>query len=151
MFRGISNISLDAKHRVAMPARYRDQLMESCGGQLVISVDAEKCLVIYPLGEWEEVERKLMSLPNSDKRVRRLQRFLMGHASEVEMNAQGRFVVPEPLREFASISKQAVLAGQGNKFELWSADSWNDSVDEWVDDSAEENGDISELMGSISF
>lgn len=126
--------------------------MDSCGGQLVVSVDAAKCLVIYPLSEWEEVERKLMSLPNSNKKVRQLQRFFIGQASEVEMNAQGRFVVPEPLREFAGLTKQAVLVGQGNKFELWCADSWNEKFNTWVAESEEEDDeDISELMGSISF
>ncbi|CAG0911171.1 unnamed protein product, partial [Cyprideis torosa] len=141
---------LDAKHRVAIPARYRDQLMDSCGGQLVMTVDSNGYLVIYPLGEWEEIERKVMSLPNSDKRVRRFQRFFVGHASEVELSAQGRFVIPEPLREFAEISKQAVLIGQGSKFELWSAERWKVEFDDWAGEE-DQDEDISELMGSISF
>lgn len=150
MFRGISHISLDAKHRVAIPARYRDQLMSACSGQLVVTVDSEGYLVIYPLADWEEIEQKVMSVPNADKRVRRFQRFFVGHASEVEMNAQGRFVLPEPLRDFSAISKQAVLVGQGNKFELWSAERWKEEFEDWSDDDDSVEG-IGDLMGSISF
>lgn len=125
--------------------------MESCGGQLVVTVDAAKCLVIYPLSDWEEVEQKVMSLPNSNKKVRQLQRFFVGQAQEVDMNGQGRFVVPEPLRDFAGLEKQAVLVGQGNKFELWCADRWNQEFNQWVDESGDEDEDLGELMGSISF
>lgn len=124
--------------------------MSACSGQLVMTVDSAGFVVIYPLPEWEEIERKVMSLPNSDKRVRRFQRFFVGHASEVEMSEQGRFVVPESLRTFSKIGKQAVLIGQGTKFELWSAERWQEEFEDWSgDDDSDE--DMNDLMGSISF
>lgn len=150
MFRGTSHISLDAKHRVAIPAKYREELMSACSGQLVMTVDKAGFVVIYPLQDWEEIERKVMSLPNSDPRVRRFQRFFVGHAAEVEMSQQGRFVVPESLRVFSKIGKQAVLIGQGNKFELWSAESWQEEFEGWSGEDASDEG-IDDLMGSISF
>ncbi len=108
---------------------------------MVTTVDKDGCLLVYPLNEWEMVERKLMSLPNGNKAVRRLQRLILGHASESEMNSQGRILIPEPLRDFAGIDKRVVLVGQGNKFELWDAGQWAVSRDRWVEDAKDEEDD----------
>lgn len=112
--------------------------MDSCEGQMVTTVDTDGCLLVYPLNEWEVVERKLMALPNGKKAVRRLQRLILGHASESEMSAQGRILIPEPLREFAGIEKSVMLVGQGNKFELWDADRWDSRCEQWVEEANEE-------------
>ena len=132
MLRGASQINLDAKGRLSIPSRYRAQLQETCQGQVIITVDKDYCLLIYPLHEWEEVERKLNRLPNLNKQARRLQRLMIGYASEVEMDSNGRVLLPKELRAFAGLEKQVVLLGQGNKFELWDETRWNDNRDAWL-------------------
>lgn len=142
MFRGVNNITLDAKGRMAMPTRYRDRLQERCAGQLVVTVDRDHCLLIYTLPEWEEIERKLVRLPSLNKQARRLQRLLIGHATELQLDSNGRVLLPQPLRDFAGLDRHAVLIGQGNKFELWDEAAWNERRDGWL---AEEDDDSLEL------
>ena len=85
MFRGVSALNLDIKGRMAMPTKYRQRLMEDCDGKLVVTVDRDHCLLLYPLPEWEDIERKLVRLPSLNKQARRLQRLLIGHATEVDL------------------------------------------------------------------
>lgn len=132
LFRGANTLNLDAKGRLAIPTRYRERLRELCGGKLILTVDRDYCLLLYPLPDWEEIERKLVSLPNLDKTTRRIQRLLLGHASDCDMDANGRILLPPPLREFAKLDKRVMLIGQGNKFELWDEQTWNDRRDEWL-------------------
>jgi len=115
-----------------MPTRYRDRLTTHCEGQLVVTVDRDHCLLLYPLPEWEEIERKLVRLPSLNKQARRLQRLLIGHATELELDGHGRILLPPPLREFAQLEKRIVLIGQGNKFELWNEQHWNERRDVWL-------------------
>src|SRR3989344_2525408 len=105
MFRGVNNLALDSKGRLAIPVRYRDTLARHCNGQMVLTVDRDHCLLLYPLPEWEEIERKLVKLPSLSKPARRLQRLLIGHATECELDAAGRILLAPPLREFASLVK----------------------------------------------
>ena len=132
-FRGINNLALDTKGRMAVPARYRDRLLETCGGKLVITVDRDHCLLVYPLPEWELIESKLVALPSLNKQARLLQRLLIGYATECELDAQGRILLPNMLREFAGLDKKIVLIGQGKKFEIWDEGVWNESQEQWVD------------------
>lgn len=132
MLRGVNNVSLDSKGRMAMPTRYRDLLSERCDGQLVVTVDVDHCLLLYPLPDWEEIERKLNRLPSLNKQARRLQRLMVGHATEVSLDGNGRILLPGPLREFASLTRRAVLLGQGNKFELWDEETWSARREEWL-------------------
>lgn len=125
-FRGINAVNLDEKGRFAIPKRYREPLAEESEKQLIATIDWHSpCLLIYALTEWEMIERKLMSLPNVDAHTRLVQRTLLGYASEMEMDAQGRVLLPPLLREHAGLDKQAILLGQGNKFELWSQTVWD--------------------------
>jgi MraZ protein len=140
LFRGVNRLNLDAKGRLAIPTRYREELRERCASELVVTVDTDRCLLIYPLPEWLEIEQKLMRLPSYNKAARRLQRLLVGHATEVEMDGQGRVLLPPPLREFAGLTKHAVMIGQGTKFELWDEGRWNEQRDDWL-----EEADLSEL------
>ena len=149
MFRGVTNLTLDAKGRMAIPSRYRDRLLETCAGRLIITVDWDGCLLVYPLPEWELIERALMARPNMDKQVRRLQRLLMGHATECEFDGQGRILLPPPLREFAGLDKRVVLVGQGNKFELWDEDKWIEQREVWLKEEEEMAGP-SAALESIS-
>jgi len=131
LFRGVNNISIDAKGRMAIPTRFRERLESCCASQLVITVDTDCCLLIYPFPEWQEMERKLMNLPSFNKAARNLQRMLVGNATEVEMDGQGRILVSPPLRGYAELDKRAVLIGQGHKFELWDEERWSGRLEEW--------------------
>jgi len=146
MLRGATKVTLDAKGRLAIPVRYRDQLMTRAEGRLVATVDRDYCLLIYPLPDWEEIERKLTRLPALNKQSRRLQRLMLGHATELEMDSHGRILLTRELREFAGLDRQAMLIGQGNKFELWSEERWSARRDEWLaDDKGDEAGLPQEL------
>ncbi len=126
-----------------MPAKYRDRLQDLCGGQLVITVDRDdRCLLVYPLPEWEEIERKLAKLPSLNKQARRLQRLLIGHATECELDSAGRILLPPKLREYAGLDKQVMLLGQVNKFELWDEQAWSAI---WSGEEAGEEGLSMEL------
>jgi MraZ protein len=141
MFRGINPINLDAKGRMAIPSRYREQLSVHCAGQMVVTIDTEsRCLLAYPLHEWEEIQEQIEALPSYDKAARRIQRLLLGHATDVEMDSNGRLLLSTPLREYAQLEKKLVLLGQGKKFEIWSETLWNKTRDEYLqeDDSQDQ-------------
>ena len=125
MFRGISNLTLDAKGRLAVPARYRERIQEACRGQLVVTIDRDHCLLIYPLPEWEALEERLVRLPSLNKEARELQRLLLGHATEVELDSHARLLLPPELRAFAGLERDVVLLGLGRKFELWQQGVWD--------------------------
>jgi len=132
LFRGVTQINLDAKGRIAFPSRYRERLTALCDGNLIVTVDRDHCLLIYPLPEWEDIEQKLVRLPSLNPTARRLQRLLIGHATECPLDGNGRILLPGPLRSFAGLDKRTVLIGQGNKFELWDEDIWTSRRDEWL-------------------
>ncbi len=144
MLRGATKVTLDAKGRLAIPTRYRERIASRCDGHLVVTVDKDYCLLLYPLPDWEEIERKLMRLPSLDGRARRLQRLMVGHATEVEVDGHGRILLSRELREFAGLGKQAVLLGQGNRFELWDEERWNETRDGWLSE-----GDDADLSAQL--
>lgn len=130
MFRGVATLNLDAKGRLAIPAKHRDALMVRCNGRLIITADPSKCLLIYPQPDWEPIQEQLMSMPSFNKQARNLQRLLVGHAEDVEMDGAGRILISAPLRKFASLDKHVMFAGQGHKFELWDEQKWHEQRDE---------------------
>jgi MraZ protein len=132
MFRGATKITLDDKGRMVMPTRYREQIQELAQGKLVVTVDRDQCLLIYPLPEWEQIERKLMSLPSLNPTARRLQRLMVGHATDLPLDGHGRVLLPPELREFALLERHGMLVGQGNRFELWDEARWNERRDLWL-------------------
>jgi MraZ protein len=133
MFRGITAINLDAKGRMAIPSRYRPELLTQAGGSLVITIDTEDpCLLMYPANEWDIIEQKLEALPSFNPQTRRIQRLLIGHATELEMDKQGRTLVPPLLREYAGFDKNIMLVGQGKKFEIWGEAQWHTGRDAWL-------------------
>jgi MraZ protein len=150
MFRGATRITLDAKGRLAIPARYRDRIAATCAGQLICTVDPDYCLLVYPLPDWEELERKLVRLPSLKPKARRLQRLMLGYASELEVDAHGRVLIPRELREFASLDRDAILIGQGNKFELWDEKRWNERRDQWLTEDAQGGLDLPAELESLS-
>ncbi|KPK20545.1 MAG: protein MraZ [Betaproteobacteria bacterium SG8_41] len=124
MFRGVTQLNLDNKGRLAVPARHRDALVARCSGHLVLTADSDRCVLIYPLPDWEPIEQKLMSLSSFNAQIRELQRRLVGYAEDVQMDATARILVSPALRSYAHLEKNVVLVGQGNRFELWNEDNW---------------------------
>lgn len=124
MFRGLAHLSLDAKARLAVPAKYREALAVQCQGRLVITADPSHCLLVYPEPEWVPIQEKIMGLSGFNAQMRSLQRLVVGYAEDVAMDGAGRILVPPPLRDFAGLDKRVVLVGQGRKFELWDEENW---------------------------
>ncbi len=149
MFRGGNTVNLDAKGRLALPTRYRGPLDDRCQGQVVLTVHDDRCLLLYPQPDWDEIERKLVRLPNQNKRTRTLQRLLLGHATELEIDKSGRILIPPRLREFASLEKRVVLAGLGNKFEIWNEEAWEQNCGEWVADDSDA-GEMPDSLESLT-
>ena len=143
MFRGINSITLDVKGRMAMPSRYRDLLLQNHKARMVVTIDTEDtCLLLYPELEWQKIEASLQRLPSFNPAARRIQRLLIGHATDVDLDAQGRILLPLELRSYAVLQKQAVLIGQGNKFEIWDETIWQTRREKWLE---EESNHIDEL------
>ncbi len=150
MFRGVNAINLDAKGRMAMPARYRDQLISHCQGRLVATIDTDdRCLLLYPLPEWEDIQRKIEALPSFNKAARRVQRLLIGHATDIELDGSGRVLLPLPLREYAGLEKKVTLLGQGKKLELWSEQIWSQERELWLQEEGSET-DLPDGLQSLS-
>ncbi len=126
MYLGSHSINMDAKGRIAMPTKVRESLLAECGARLVLTAHTEeRCLLVYPEPVWLELLPKIQSLPNMNKVARRTQRLLMGYATQVELDGNGRLLVPPPLREYGNLEKKLMLVGQGSKLELWSEESWS--------------------------
>ena len=136
MFRGVQHINMDAKGRLAMPARQREPLLSQCEGQIVVTIDTQsKCLVVYPLPEWERIEKDIQSLPALNPSVKRFQRLVLGYASDIELDGNGRMLLPQSQREYAQLDKKLVLVGQGNKLEVWSEALWMAEQEQALEDS----------------
>lgn len=149
MFKGINNINIDVKGRMAIPAKYRACIESNAASRMVVTIDTEdKCLLLYDLSEWEKIEKKITALPTFNKATRRIQRLLIGHATDVELDSQGRILLPSQLRSYADIDKKITLIGQGNKFEIWSSDVWQHSCDEWLQE--ENDGSLPDELSDIS-
>ena len=147
MFRGVNHISMDAKGRMAFPARQREKLAADCAGQLVATIDTQSpCLLIYPLPTWETIEREIQDLPSLNPAVRRFQRLLIGYASDLEFDGSGRVLLPQSLREYAGLEKKLVLVGQGKKMELWDEAAWLAERDKLLQESTDDGSVPEELM-----
>lgn len=149
-FLGSHAINMDAKGRIAIPARVREDLAEACGGRIVLTANAdnadeERCLLVYPEHEWEALRPKIESLPNRSKAVRRLQRLVLGNAAPMELDSAGRILIPPTLRRHARLEKKLMLVGQGRKLELWDEERWF----AWIDES-DDDAEIPPEMESLS-
>ena len=135
MFRGVQNINMDAKGRLAVPTRQREHLLSLCGGEIVVTVDTDStCLVIYPLPEWERIEAAVQKLPALKPGVKRFRRLLLGYATDLQLDGSGRVLLPQSLREYAQLEKKLVLVGQGTKLELWSETLWEAELNSEADE-----------------
>ena len=145
MFRGASKVTLDAKGRLAIPSRFREHLSTRADGRLVATVDRAGCLLIYPQPEWEDFARRLNALPSMKPQVREFQRVVLGNATDLEMDGQSRVLISRALREYAELDKQAMLVGQGKKFELWDEERWSQRLSKWASSDEPLDPDLAEL------
>ena len=145
MFRGAFKVTLDAKGRLAIPSRFREQLLTRADGRLVATVDRAGCLLIYPQPEWEDFARRLNALPGMKPQVREFQRVVLGNATDLEMDGQSRVLISRALRDYADLEKQAMLVGQGKKFELWDEERWSKRLSEWATSDEPLDSDLAEL------
>lgn len=147
MFRGINAINIDGKGRLAIPMRYRDVLST----QVVVTIDTdETCLLLYPAAHWQVIEDNLQRLPSFNAAARRIQRLLIGHATDVELDGQGRLLLPTLLRDYAHLYKHVVLIGQGNKFEIWDEELWQSRREQWLEDEATSIDSLPDEMKTFS-
>ncbi len=151
MFRGVNEVNIDAKGRIVMPTRYRERLQNESRGCVVATIDTEeRCLLLYPLTAWEEIENKLAALPSFNSAARRIQRLLIGHATEAEIDGQGRILLPPVLREYAELKKHALLIGQGKKFELWDEHCWEKRRGQWLLEESKPDSALPDEVKSLS-
>ena len=151
MFRGATAINLDSKGRLSIPTRYRETLSDECEGQMVCTIDLHQpCLLLYPLPEWEKIEYKLSQLSSMNPVERRVQRLLLGHASECQMDGAGRLLIASTLRQHASLTKEIMLVGQFNKFELWNEPMWYQQVKEDIESEKATQLPLSDRLNELS-
>ncbi|MFA7552645.1 MAG: division/cell wall cluster transcriptional repressor MraZ [Spongiibacteraceae bacterium] len=136
MYLGSNAISMDAKGRLAIPAKVRDMLLSACGGRIVVTAHTEeRCLLIYPEQQWEQLLPQIENLPNINRKAAKMQRLLLGYATSLEIDeANGRILLPPTLRDYAGLDKKLMLVGQGKKLELWSETEWFNYLDATEDD-----------------
>lgn len=133
MFRGEYSLSLDAKGRLTIPSRYRDRLVEACGGKLIVTISLlERCLVVYPYPRWQRIEDELKDLPALDRQAQTINHLLIGHAVDCDMDGNGRVLLTQALRNFAELDKRIMMVGQVDKFELWDEEHWVLRRDEYL-------------------
>lgn len=152
MFRGAQTVNLDGKGRIAIPTRYRPEIMAENQGRMVCTADINQpCLLLYPLTEWEKVEQMLCGLSSFDPLQRRIQRVMLGYATECELDASGRILLSNPLRQHAKLEKNIMLVGQLNKFEIWSEAEWQAQIEEDIAIGSGEEFAKSEALKDLSF
>ena len=142
MFMGEYNHSIDAKGRIIVPAKFREEL----GDEFVVTLGLDGCLFLYPNAEWEEFVAQLKQLPGN-RQARQLQRYFLAGAVNGEVDKQGRILIPAKLREHAKLEKEVVFVGVLGKIEIWSKEQWDANNDFGDVESIAEN--MSEL--GISF
>jgi MraZ protein len=151
MFRGLSAGQIDSKGRITIPANYRTLMVEESSGSLIVTIDPEeKILLLYPFPAWQVIEEKLESLPSFQPAARRIQRLLLGHATEVELDRQGRILLPNLLRDYADLDKNVMLVGQGKKIEIWSEPLWEDARATWLAEGMDENHGVPMELAMLS-
>ena len=130
MFRGIHLLSIDAKGRIKIPVRYQNQIAKVCSGKMVLSIHPDdSCLLLYPLSDWKNLERKVANLPSLNIHTKRLSRKLIGHANECGLDKIGRILIPISHRNHANLNKKIILSGQGHNFEIWDENAWEEQIE----------------------
>ncbi|MFQ7575424.1 MAG: division/cell wall cluster transcriptional repressor MraZ [Lachnospira sp.] len=143
MFMGEYNHIIDAKGRLIVPAKFREIL----GDNFVVTKGLDGCLFVYSDKEWQAFEEKLKTLPLTNKNARQFTRFFLAGAAQVEVDKQGRILLPQVLREFAGLEKEVVLVGVASRIEIWSKEHWDDCMADYDADMDE----VAENMESLGF
>ncbi|WP_188454491.1 division/cell wall cluster transcriptional repressor MraZ [Virgibacillus oceani] len=138
MFMGEFQHNIDAKGRIIVPAKFREEL----GDSFVVTRGLDKCLFAYPMNEWKLLEEKLKKLPLTKKDARAFTRFFFSGAVECEIDKQGRINIPGPLRNYAVLEKECVVIGVSNRIEFWASENWDD----YFTDSEESFAEIAENL-----
>ena len=141
MFIGEYQHNIDPKKRVALPSKFRKEL----GHTVVVTRGLDKCLFIYPLKTWEELAEKLGSLPMGESGTRSFVRLMLAGASDIDVDSQGRILLPEYLKEYAGLDRNVTVAGLYNRLEIWDEEKWNiyrAKAEENTDDVAEQLGKL---------
>ncbi len=141
MFIGEFNYKIDSKKRVAVPAKFRDDL----DGKVVVTRGLDGCLFMYPINEWENLAEKISSLPLSQADARSFSRVMLAGAMELEIDSSGRILIPDYLKEYADLDKEVTVAGVFNRMEIWDRDKWED----YKTATEDEVGDIAERLKEL--
>jgi MraZ protein len=142
VFQGASSLSLDAKGRLSVPTRHRDVLSATAQGQLTITKHPHGCLMVFPRPEWEKFRERIAQLPMSAQWWKRI---FLGNAMDVEMDGTGRVLISPELRQAAGISKDTMLLGMGNHFELWDKAAYDSQEAQAM------QGDMPDVFKDFSF
>jgi MraZ protein len=124
VFQGAAALNLDAKGRMAIPARHRELLDSLSSGRLVLTAHPHRCLLLYPQAAWEPIREKILAAPSLETQSAMLRRLLVGFAVDAELDSAGRLLIAPELRGYANLDKQVWLVGQGSHFEIWSDAGW---------------------------
>ena len=143
MFMGEYSHTIDAKGRIIVPVKFR----ESLGDNFVVTKGLDNCLFVYTKEDWQKIEEKLRTLPLTNKDARKFTRFFLAGAAEMEVDKQGRILIPSVLREFAALEKDVVFVGVGSRIEIWNRAGWDESISGYDDDMDE----VAENMDSLGF
>ena len=129
MFRGATLLSMDAKYRLAVPAKHRDALLAQSAGNLILTAHPHRCLLLYPQPAWAPIEAKINGLSSFNPQTSAYQRMMVGQAEDLSLDSAGRLLVSSVLRDFAKLDKDVMFVGQGSHFELWNVDAWNKQLE----------------------
>ena len=124
MFEGATALSVDAKGRLAVPARHRDALLTAGEGSLVLTAHPHRCLLLYPAPAWQPIRDQILKASSLDPRAASIKRVLVGNARTETLDSAGRLLVANELREYAQLEKTVFLVGMGTHFEIWSEAGW---------------------------
>jgi MraZ protein len=151
VFLGVTKLNVDAKGRIAIPARQRERLLSASAAGLVVTINPrDHCLWLYPDSEWAVIADRVARLPPLKQQNQKLQRLLLGHAQEVEPDGQGRILLAPELRDYARLEKRGALVGQGRRLELWNESDWNSGREAWIEEANLADSDLSQELEDLS-
>lgn len=147
MFTGRTALSLDAKGRLAIPARHREKLIVSCGGRVVLTqYPFDPCLALYSEPQWEVIANEVAGLSDAEPAVRKLKRLFLGQAVEMELDSSGRILVPPELRALINLDRKAMLVGVMRRFEIWEENAWITS-----NETLDLSGELPDSINALAF
>jgi MraZ protein len=148
MFRGAAKVSIDDKGRMVLPTRYRTSMLERSAGRLIVTANPDHCLLVYALPDWQPIEETLLRAPSLNPIAKKLQRLMVGYATEIELDSHGRIALTPELRAWATIERGGMLLGQGKGLELWGEELWA-AQQENLSGAVREDGDVPTELRSL--